>query len=307
MFTLNPDYQELVALREEANLREWDSKSKVASVKLGERSSMFKGRGLDFSEFREYSPGDDIRSIDWRVTARKGRPHTKLFTEERERSVYVIVDMNRYMQFGTRGTFKSVQAARAAALFAWTANHLKDKTGAILFGAIPEGVSVLPARSSRESIWQMLKILCAETEGALELPEIGLEFALERARRQIPRGSCVVIISDFFQLSEEFETSLGILSRRCEVVLVKVNDPVDQKIPEVNRLEFSNDAGARTEIDTNDSGGSELYQKMWAERDARLQEMAYRFRAKILRVSTSGDVAEELFRPMAQSAKESSS
>jgi uncharacterized protein (DUF58 family) len=291
---LMPSYDELVSFRKETDPIEKKVKLKVASNTSGGHASLFKGRGLDFSEFREYSPGDDIRSIDWRVTARKGRPHTKIFVEERERSVFIIVDMNRYMQFGTRGTFKSVQAARAAAFLAWTAHHLKDKTGAILFGQIPEGIQFLPARSSRKSIWQLLKILCEPS-----LPqsvEIKIEDALEEARRRIPTGSSVFIISDFYAVSADFKKSAGILSRKCEVSFVKVNDPADRVLPSADQIRFSDEAGQWLEVNTSDLKSNELYHQLWNKSDAILKELAHRNRIKILRISTSGNISEELFR-----------
>jgi uncharacterized protein (DUF58 family) len=289
---LKPDYEELLDLRRQTNFNDLNSKSKVVSSSIGGHSSLFKGRGLDFSEFREYVPGDDIRTIDWRVTARRGKAHTKIFIEERERSVYIIVDINSYMEFGTRRTFKSVQAARIAALIAWTANSLKDKTGAILFGQHQDGVQFLTARSSRKSIWEMLKILCSKTTIN---KEVKIEEALQVARKRIPSGSSIFIISDFFNLSEEFEKSLGVLSLKCDVTLIKVNDPADKKLPASERIKFSNDFGVSSEVDTCDSLGSDRYQKMWAESDLTLSELVQKFRIKLKKISTTSDVCDELF------------
>ena len=107
--------------------------AKVKALQTGEYYSPFKGRGMEFDEVRLYQPGDDIRTIDWRVTARSGKAHTKLFREERERSVILCVDFRRTMYFGTRGAYKSVAAAKAAALFAWSAEHQGDRLGGLLF------------------------------------------------------------------------------------------------------------------------------------------------------------------------------
>ena len=106
----------------------------------GDYASPFRGQGLAFHEVREYRFGDDIRSIDWRVTARTDKPHVKVFTEERERTVILCIDANAAMRFGTRGTFKSVQAARAAALLGWQANGSNDRVGCIVFGDVPGGM-----------------------------------------------------------------------------------------------------------------------------------------------------------------------
>jgi uncharacterized protein (DUF58 family) len=292
---LMPKYEELVALRKQTPAQNGTTNSKVTSLTGGNHRSLFKGRGLDFSDCREYVPGDDIRSIDWRVTARKERPHTKIFIEERERSVYVVVDINTYMQFGTRNTFKSVQAARVASLLAWMSNHLKDKTGAILFGSHPEGVKFLPARSSRKSIWEMLKILC--TPYPLS-KDVKIEQALEVARQRVPSGSNLFVISDFFDPSTEFESALGALANRCDVTLVKINDPADKKIPSVHRIQFSNERGTQAEVDTSDSLGAQKYQQCWERSDDRLKAIANKFRTRILNVMTSGDAQSELLQPL---------
>jgi uncharacterized protein (DUF58 family) len=292
---LMPNYDELAALKKETNPQEWNSKRKVGSTHLGGHSSLFKGRGLDFSEFREYAPGDDIRSIDWRVTARKGRPHTKVFTEERERSVYIILDLNRYMQFGTRKTFKSIQAARSAALIAWSAHHLKDRTGAVLFGSIPEGIQFLPAKGSRKSIWKMLKIICTESPNH---SEVKIEDALERARKRVNTGSSVFVISDFFILPPGFKKSLGALSRKCEVTLVQINDPADMDIPASDRIQFLDENGQSIEIDTSDAHGAERYRQLWAKSDHMLTETARQLRTKLFKVSTESDVTQELSRSL---------
>ena len=299
---LMPDYEELVGLKNQTNPQGLGAKAK--SHVFGDHASLFKGRGLDFSEFREYALGDDIRSIDWRVTARMGRPHTKVFMEERERSVFVIVDVNSYMEFGTRQTFKSIQAARAAALLTWSAHTLHDKTGAILFGHIPERIKVLPAKRSRKSIWEMLKTLCTESQCA---NEVNIEDALAIAGKCIPTGSSIFIISDFFNLNSEFEKQLGLLSRRCDVTLVKVNYPADKNIPQVDEIHFSNGNDNQILVNTNDLKGAALYRQLWQESETLLTEMAHRYRSKIIRLTTDREVSTDLFRGLNPSLRRKSS
>jgi uncharacterized protein (DUF58 family) len=289
---LLPNHDELLALRNQTNFRGLDPKAKVKSPSFGGHRSLFKGRGLDFAEFREYTIGDDIRSIDWRVTARTGKAHTKIFTEERERSVYVIVDLNSYMDFGTRKTFKSVQAAKVAALIAWSAHDLGDKTGAILFGSLQGRMKVLAARRSRRSIWEMLKALCSERK---PLAEVKVEEALEQARRHIKAGSAVFIISDFYNVSDQFEKSLGLLSRGRDITLVKITDPADKNMPQANVIRFSNAKGASLKVNTNDLEGVQTYRQNWNQADQLLQEIVRKFRARLVRITTNGDLFEELF------------
>ena len=290
---LLPDYEELVNLKTQSKAVRMDSRQKVVSPAFGGHTSLFKGRGLDFSEYREYAAGDDVRSIDWRVTARTGRAHTKVFTEERERDVFLIVDMNRYMEFGTRNTFKSVQAARAAAIIAWRAHELHDKTGAILFGSIPESIKFLNPTRSRKSIWEMFRTI---TQARDHTPQVKIESALELAERRVPSGSTVFIISDFFEVSFEMETRLGSLSRRCEVTLVKVSDPADYSLPKVDEVHFSNEVGSEALIDTNDENANTIYQKIWKKNDTALGSIADRFRSKLIHISTDRDVVVDLLR-----------
>ncbi len=289
---LLPTHDELLKLRTQTNSRGLEPKAKVKSPSYGGHSSLFKGRGLDFSEFREYVLGDDIRSIDWRITARTGKAHTKIFTEERERSVYVIVDTNSYMQFGTRKTFKSVQAARAAALIAWSAHDLGDKTGAILFGSLPEGIKFLTARRSRRSIWEMLKALCAKPSAR---EEVKVEYALEQARKHIKHGSAIFIISDFFKVSEEFEKNLGLLSRGRDITLVKVTDPADKDLPLADTIHFSNSKDSSLTVNTNNVEGAAKYRQKWVQGDKILQEIVRKFRARLIRVTTNGNLVDEIF------------
>jgi uncharacterized protein (DUF58 family) len=290
---LIPNYDELVALKNQANPLGLGSKAKVHSAVMGGHSTLFKGRGLDFAECREYSPGDDIRAIDWRVTARMGRAHTKIFTEERERSVFIIVDINSYMEFGTRKTFKNVQAARAAALIAWKAHELHDRIGAILFGHITEKIQVVRPSRSRKAIWAMLKTL--STPGVSPV-EVKIEDALFTADRCIPTGSLVFVISDFYKLNPDFEKSLGMLSKRCEVTLVQVTDPSEKDIPEASEVLFSNHQDNRLNVNTNDLKGRDLYRKFWAKKSAALSEISHRLRARLVEVSTDREVSQDLAR-----------
>ncbi len=125
--------EELIRLRSQASLPGLAPQRRVMTTQTGPYASPFKGRGIDFAEVRAYLPGDDIRNIDWRVTARTGQPHTKLFREERERPVLLLVDLGASMRFGTRVAFKSVLAARAAALLGWAAVGHGDRVGGVVF------------------------------------------------------------------------------------------------------------------------------------------------------------------------------
>ena len=164
---------DLLELRHQAHTLGLSSHHLVNSSFSGLYASVFRGQGLNFEEVREYREGDDIRNMDWKVTARTGDPHLKVFREERERSVMLCVDMGAHMAFGTRNTFKSVQAARAAALIGWAANGLHDRVGGILFRGDNEDTDYFRPTKDRRALWRLLKALTAPVDNTAEsAPEL---------------------------------------------------------------------------------------------------------------------------------------
>ena len=148
-------------------------RARLARARLaGDHLSRFRGRGMDYRESRAYQPGDDVRSMDWRITARTGVPHVKLYQEERERPVVLFLDLNPGMFFGSRGMLKSVAAARAAALVAWAAAERGDRVGAMLFDG---GHCDLPPRGGRHGVLRLIRELVEHTD-----PRAGIDAAPER-------------------------------------------------------------------------------------------------------------------------------
>src|SRR4051812_16335561 len=227
---LYPDFEELVALAQKAKRLRVVAARKATAPSSGSRASPFRRHGMEFHEVREYRVGDDIRSLDWRVTARTDRPHVKVFVEERERAVLLCIDANRTMRFGTRRTFKSVQAARAAALLGWQAAGMADRVGCIVFGDVPDGMQVFMPKRSRQGLWQTLKLLSDTRLGAHPTP-VPLEDALRQTARIMTSGALVFVISDFQNVTQALEKGLAQLRTLCDVVLLPINDPADAEIP----------------------------------------------------------------------------
>jgi uncharacterized protein (DUF58 family) len=169
----------------------------------GEYLSRFKGRGMEFAESRPYQPGDDVRNLHWRVMARTGKPFTKLFREERERPVFVWVDLRRRMFFGTRRAYKSVVAARAAALIAWAASRHGDRIGGVLFsdGSHEE---IKPARGKAAVLYLIRRLAehpaWDDRDGSHDDGERSMRDAMIRLRRVVRPGSLVFLLSDFANL-----------------------------------------------------------------------------------------------------------
>jgi uncharacterized protein (DUF58 family) len=238
--------------------------AKVKALQTGEYYSPFKGRGMEFDEVRLYQPGDDIRTIDWRVTARSGKPHTKLFREERERAVILWVDFRQSMFFATRGAFKSVVAAKAAALFAWSAEHQGDRLGGVLFSE-RQHQELRPQRSTL-ALMHVLQKLAQNTSRPLDsphgdasIPESStLNDALGRLRRVTRPGSMILLISDFRGLDDTTEAHLFQLAKHNDVMMVYVNEPLEAQLPPAGYYRVSDSRITRS-IDTSVAEVREAY------------------------------------------------
>jgi uncharacterized protein (DUF58 family) len=290
---LTPDFDELVLLggATRATLK---ARQKTLAAASGNYASPFRGQGLEFHEVREYRPGDDVRNIDWRVTARMNRPFMKVFTEERERTVLFCIDVNAGMRFGTRGTFKSVQAARATAILGRMAQAANDRLGALLFGDVPGGLEFIAPARSRKPLWRTLKALSRKNTAAQAVP-VQVEDALALLARTAPTGALIFLIGEFLKAGDGLEKALALLRRRCDVVLVRIGDPADRALPPMEPVIF-NSGGARLLLSTGNKAGREAYERQWLEARNVLEDIAKRQRIGIIDLSTDRDVQKDLFR-----------
>lgn len=252
--------------------------------------SPFKGRGMEFDEVRPYEPGDDIRTIDWKVTARSGEPFTKLFREERERPVLLAVDLRAPMFFATRRAFKAVVAAYAATLLAWSAARSGDRVGALVF-ADAEHRELKPQRG-RAAVLHFIQQLAAHpawsgARGPFRPAALG--EALARLRRVTRPGSLVFVLSDFrgFDGAELYD--LVGLGRHNDVMLVQIHDPVEAELPARGRCAVT-DGRRRIEIETTPQTRDRYAERFRRRRDA-LRAAAHRARVHHLAIAT----ADELF------------
>jgi uncharacterized protein (DUF58 family) len=197
------------------------------------------------------------------------------------------------MRFGTRGTFKSVQAARAAALLGWQANDRNDRVGSIVFGDVPKGIAYFAPVRSRQSLWQTLKLLSLTTQGANSAP-VSLETALKYVERVAPTGTLLLVIGEFPDATEMLERRLTNLRRTCDVVLIPINDPADRGIPAMETVVFEDQAGLDLTLDTDSSVGREAYARQWRENRQRLEDIAARRRVGIVDLHTDKDVYTDL-------------
>jgi uncharacterized protein (DUF58 family) len=300
--SLYPRLDDLLELRHQAHTLGLPSRHLVNSSFAGLYASVFRGAGVNFEEVREYAEGDDIRYMDWKVTARINEPHLKVFREERERSVMLCVDKGPHMSFGTRGTFKSVQAARAAALIGWAASRLNDRVGGLVFGDPIAGLQHFRPARGRRALWQLLRALTvpgAEKEASIDC----LGMALRRATSGIPTGSLVFIIADLNRDPLELEPILGTLIQRNGVALIPVDDPADWEIPAMGLTTFTGTDGTLIEIDTDDPQARLEYLETWKERRTILRAMSYRLGVPLLPVRTDEEIHLTLIHHLEQRAR----
>jgi uncharacterized protein (DUF58 family) len=289
---LYPDFNDLVSYKD-LKLSPIRQSHRARSLILGGHRSPFRGQGLEFDSVREYVPGDDIRNIDWRVTARTGLPHLKIFQEEKQRHIILCVDMNSAMRFGTRKTFKSIQAARIAALLGWQGMAHQDKVSACLYGDVPEKVEFFTPKHSRSSFSLFLKRL---SEPPIKQCDVFFKEVCQRLVQAAHTGSLIYFISDFMQINKdrEEEALLSNLRKRCDVVFISVNDPADKAIFPIGILGFQGFAHEKLQVNTDSPAGREAYALQWQENRKKLYELTSRFKMPLIELTTESDIKKDL-------------
>jgi uncharacterized protein (DUF58 family) len=250
---------------------------------------------MEFAESRIYQPGDDVRSIDWRVTARTGRPHTKLFQEERERPVILLVDLGASMFFGTRTAYKSVVAAETAALMAWAAMHGGDRVGALVAGRSAH-MELKPV-AGRRGVLRVLRALAtlSRQHSDDEEQQIKLADSLLRARHVARPGSLLVVISDFYSLDEEAAGHLTRMRQHNDMLACWIHDVLEGEPPPPGRYGVS-DGWQTATLDTLSKRARARYRANFADQFERLRTTLGRLAIPLLPIATGDDVAETLRR-----------
>ncbi|WP_371168870.1 DUF58 domain-containing protein [Aliiroseovarius sp. 2305UL8-7] len=221
---------ELVRARPPRGLTGFAPSGRVSTHQWGANRSIFRGRGMEFAESRAYQPGDDVKSIDWRVTARTGLPHTKLFQEERERPVHILLDLRSMMQFGTRVRFKSHLAAEVAAMLSWVGHDGGDRVGGLILTR--QGVLDFRAARTRKAVLRFLESVAEQTATDLEAgDEVSLANGLRRLRKSCRPGTLAFVISDFNDLDDNAAKELRRLSGTAHVTNIQISDPLDAALP----------------------------------------------------------------------------
>ena len=255
---------------------------------------------MDFEEIRRYQLGDDIRQIDWKVTARTRKTHIRVFTEERERTTLLLVDQRITMFFGSVRNMKSVTAAEAAALGAWRVLSQKDRVGALVFN--DSKIEEIRPQRSRSTVMRILRAIVEQnhllsvTSGAQANP--GMFNEVLRHCDRLAKHDCLVcIISDGFGNDEESRQLLTRIARHNDVLFAFIHDPLEVELPAAGRLVFG-DGSLQLEVDTNNHGLRERFRTAFAEERAAGRRFLLDRETPVLPLSTGEDVAEQIRRQL---------
>lgn len=256
----------------------------------GQYESAFKGQGIEFAEVREYQPGDDIRSIDWNVSARFGSPFVKVFHEERELTVMLLLDLSGSNLFGTVRKFKRELLAEVAGMLAFMAIRTNDKVGAVLFGSQPE--RFIPPKKGAAHVWRLIKEVFTYEPVNLNT-DIG--EALSYLNRVVKRHAIVFLISDC--MDDGFERPLRLTGKKHDLTIIRISDPAEDRLPDVGLIRFRDpETGRVSLVNTRNKALNARWSTYRRERHGYLIDIARKSGIDVVELSTDGPVVEPLTR-----------
>lgn len=300
------DLQELIQLRYQSAHLSLSSQRKAYSSLSGNYSSPFKGRGLNFDEVRPYQPGDDIRNIDWNVTARTDKVHTKIFKEERERPVFIIADLSNSMYFGSRRCLKSVTCAKAAALFAWAGADNNNRIGGLIFNDSTH-IEMRP-KGGHQGVLRFLKLLTdfhnksrnmsldtniSNTSVSESSPApLNIELLFARIQKIIHPGSIVLFISDFNQTNKDILKHIRYIARHNDLIINHIYDPLEMELPPPGQYGISN-GEQYSVLNTQDSSLRVSFQALFQTKVDKIEQFCFQNRAHLINLLTNENVADK--------------
>ena len=248
--------EELISLKQQAQQIHFPYKRKSRAQLSGGKLSSLRGRGIDFDEVRAYQAGDEIRSIDWRVTARTGQAHTKVYREEKEKPVYILLDLRNTMFFGSSRYFKSVLACHCATLLAWSTVKNGDRLGALVFS--DSAHQELKPKSGSKAVLNFINIASKFSQDLLEKnnststpDKQTLASALQKLYQVVRPGSLIYLLSDFHDFDEKTQQHLSLLNRHNDLIALRIFDPLEKNLP---RSQNASDSFAFTQSSTHRQG-----------------------------------------------------
>lgn len=289
---------ELIQLRDKSKVLT-SNKQHIRSSNAGGYLSSFKGRGMEFDEVRVYEQGDDIRHIDWRVTARTGQTHSKLFREERERPILLIVDQSQSMAFGTRIAFKSVIAAKAATLLAWAAVDKRDRVGALIFND-HQHIELRPT-GGKKAVLRLINTLTNYNPDptAPTTNQSTWIDTLVKAQRICKPGTLIFILSDFRLPDENAQRHLSLLRRHNSIINIFIYDMLEETAPPAGIYSIT-DGIQRCHMDTGNAVTRQRYADQFQHRQHFLNELKNKGIAKYFKLATHDNIEQTLSRGLTQ-------
>lgn len=271
-------------------VRRIEIKTKGLSKQIfsGEYNSAFKGKGMSFSEVRSYQYGDDVRNIDWNVTARTGEPHVKIFEEERELTVMLLLDLSGSSFFGTKNGFKSDILLEISALLSFSAINNNDKVGAIIFTDRIE--KFIPPKKGKQHILYIIREL-------INIQPVGKKTNIGNALRYfsnvIKRRSICFLITDF--IDEDYQTSLKVASRKHDLIAIRLFDPMEENLPQAGILPIiDNESGKKIWLDTSSSMVQRIFNEEVRKKMTYLEKVIRNSQADLVTISTNSDYVKIL-------------
>lgn len=296
------DIDELRRLQHLAKGFSFSPQQPINSVLSGKYASKLRGRGLNFEELRHYRPGDDIRSMDWKVTRRTGKPHIKVYTEERERNVYLVIDQRASMFFGSTGKMKSVIAAELSALIAWRVVDSGDRVGAIVYN--DHDMSIVPAKRGRQHVINVLNnIVKYNKQLKVGRTDIDASQSLNKALAKLPHtcgnNALVIVIGDGHGWDEQSTQQIKRIRQHNEMIACHVYDPLEQLLPKMSQMVVSN-GDQQIQFSSSDKTIQHKYQAVIEEQLSSYTKTARKYRMPLISIETVSPVVQQLRKALGQ-------
>lgn len=294
---VNLTIKQLLQYQNKSALLDLDPRRAVQASLAGTYLAKTKGRGMEFDEARHYQAGDDIRAIDWRVTARTGKTHTKLYREEKERPIFVLADLSASMYFGTQLMFKSVQVAHLTALIAWAARKRGDRIGGLIFNQ-SQHMEFKPLTRQKAVLSLLHGLMLLHQPNSQIKQQMTFADACARLRRLARPGSLVFLLSDFQQLDETAKQHIARLGRHCEIVAYPISDPFEHELPKVSvpQQVVITDGNTHQQILLGEKHTADKYFSAHQQQFAHIHTLLSQCRAKVVPLSAALPLEQQLER-----------
>lgn len=293
---IHVNIEQLIALQRSAERVALLNKKTIQTASSGGYLSRFRGRGMSFEETRAYQAGDDIRFMDWRVMARTGRAHTKLFCEERERPVFIVLDQSVNMRFGSRITFKSVVAAQVASILAWAAVHQSDRVGGIVFH--DSDFQAIKPQSRKQGVLPLLRQIVRMNHAEPAFAAVPqLEHVSKQLRHICHPGGLIFLISDFNGMTPVVEQHLRCVAEKCEMIACFISDPLEREPPPKGLYQVTN-GEKKWQFDTHSSQFCDKYRQQFIQHHQDVKAVLAAQRIPLIDIATPDDVAYVLYQSL---------